>query len=350
MTDAIEKKVWMELYNNFQEKDYVFPLMTDLTGQLGRGDTIEIPNHSSAPTDSVATTRAAPESYTPSVTTLSLNQDVFYNVSLPAMETPQRLGGAWATQLARRMAFDAKNAIDSNLIDYLNTSLAYDSSATYHVNPAADTLTDGDLAESIALVLSNTGRRRDRLAFLMHPYGSASVRAIADFVPANGKADSGDVGLPALGFIGGIPVYESTQINRQRTVAATASAISSNVITLTVAAGHGIVPGQKITTAGATADIDTAAAVTSVTATTVVAPLTACDDGTNGAATITVQSTENLLVDRDSVFVALQQAPHVRRVPDPESAGDALQLFTSYGRVGETTGIAVLNSPVSSIA
>lgn len=349
MTDAIEKKVWMELYNNFQERDYIFPLMTDLSGALGAGDTIEIPRHASAPTDAAAATRAAPESYAPTISTLSLNQDVFYNVSLPAMETPQRLGGAWATQLARRFAFDAKNQMDSNLISYLNTSLAYDTSATYHVNPLADALTNADIMEAIALVESNTGRRRNRFLFVLHPYGAAAVNDIASFIPNAGKAELGDVGLPLVGTIGGIPAVVSTQCNRLRTVATTAVSVTSNVATATVAAGHGFVPGMSISTTGLTVDV-TDATVSSVTATTIVYPCTACNGAmADGVGTIENQAAENLLIDRDSVFVAQQQAPRIRRVADPESAGDALQLFTSFGRVGETTGICVLSSPPSAI-
>lgn len=344
MTDGIAKTVRARLYDNFSRENYLFSLMTSVADQVGRGDTFDLP-YQSAPTNRSSTTRAAPEAITPSVRTLSIDQEVFFNVNLPRLTSFQYLNGRWADNTAMHMSESLKNTMDLNLVNFLIKSIAHDYSATYHVNEGAATLTATHLQEAIAMVLSNDGRRRENLAWLVHPYGSASISSIAGFIPNYGNSEAGRVGLPMLGTVNGIPVYESNALLRNWTVSASASEISTNVLTLTVPSGHGIEPGMKITTAGATADVDTAAAVTSVTATTVVVPLASGDDASNGAATITVEQTSNLLVDTRSVFVAAQQIPEVSVREDFESAASALQAYCSYGRQAFAEGVAVVHSP-----
>jgi hypothetical protein len=103
-----------------------------------------------------------------------------------------------------------------------------------------------------------------------------------------------------------------------------------------------------IKTSGATANVTTAAAITSVTATTVVVPKTASNDATNGAATITEQSSWNLLVDLPHNYIAKQRGPFIRQVPYYNRTSDSLQISLLYGvayRVGRTR---VLHSPPTS--
>lgn len=79
----------------------------------------------------------------------------------------------------------------------------------------------------------------------------------------------------------------------RKTVVSTAWSVTSNVLTITVASGHGIVAGNLISfdTVTAGGDLSPAAAVTSVTATTVVVPLTAANGSATEAGTITVENT-----------------------------------------------------------
>lgn len=65
-------------------------------------------------------------------------------------------------------------------------------------------------------------------------------------------------------------------------IAIASSAISGNVLTLTVAS-HWLEAGSYITTDGLSADVATPTAITSTTATTIVLPLTAADNATNGS-------------------------------------------------------------------
>lgn len=349
MTTAISKAVLGELLDQSSRTMYAKDIVRRVGQDVLKGDSVELPKQAS-PTNASATTRAAPQSLTPTVATLSVDQDVFYNIVLPAMTTSQLMDGSWASETATDALEDAGNEMDDSLLSHMLRYGAYSATATFHGNVAADALTDNDVDLLVAKALDTDGVNYSNLVWILNPYGEGAIKQIAGWSGATEQTVMGSLGIKRVGTVAGIPAFVSRGVPRQRTVASTASAIATNVLTCTVAAGHGIVAGQKITTAGGTADVDTAAAVTSVTATTVVVPLTTADDATNGALTITVQSTENLLMDRRACFFAEQQMPSVEIVKDYESAARALQVFAAFGHQVHNGRVWCLNSPPTNVA
>lgn len=354
MADARAKAVAPFFIDTWSRKDRLHNLLRDI-GEVNRfGDIIDLPQQAT-PTDTSPTTRAAAETLTPTITALTADQEIFYNIRIPKREAQQLINGSWPMLTGEAAAGFMQNAIDLNLINYLTLSLAYDSSATYHDNVAADSLTDNDLALSEAAMLAQDGVQRENLAWVVSSYGMGSLRQIADYVPGFVGSEQGRLGIPAIGSVNGIPVYQSNGILRNRTIATTAAVTtgSGTIHTYTVASGHGVVPGQLVTVAGHDADenISTATAVTSVTATTVVVTTAATTDGTSGDAsgTITIASSDNLLIDRANLFIAKQLMPSIEYVKDYESAMSAIQFYTLFGRAGIAGRVRVLHSPGSNV-
>lgn len=256
------------------------------------------------------------------------------------------MGGDFYEQLVSQAVQQLLNRIDQNLCSYLVREPTYDSGATtYHDNVAADALTAADIADAQAALESLDGFKN--LAYFFNPYGISSLRQISGWQP-NGdmSAARGILGIPMVGLLHGIPVYSSNSVYRNRTIAGASSAISSNVLTVTVASGHGVVPGMKITTAGGTANITTAAVVSSVNATTIVAPLTSGNDATNGAVTVTVAGSENILADLNHVHFGMENLmPQYREVSLSGSAGSELQLWQAFGRIARAGRVRVIHSP-----
>lgn len=348
MTDAIAKRVWGQLLETELRQAYAFGAMNDVGPAVGFGDTLEIPEMAT-PTNRSSTSRTAPETIDPSVSTLSIDQETHFNVNLPKLSTIQRMDGRWESATAMHMMRAAANLKDNNLCDYLDLSLCWTTAASYVDNVAGDALTEDDLAASEAAIKAIDGVDPDNLLYIISSYAEGSVKTISNYVPGFMNAERGMFGSLPVASINGIPVIVTNAVNRNHTVSASASAIASNVLTCTVPSGHGLQVGELITTSGGTADITTAAAITSVTATTVVAPLTSANDASNGALTISTTTSRNLLVDRSAVFVATQQFPDIEMRKDFESPASALQFYESYGRIGIAGRARLLLSPGSSV-
>lgn len=350
MADARTKAVHGALVDNYSRRAHLFDVITDLGQEVGMGDVIDLPIQA-APTSRSATTRAAPESLSPTVTTLTVDQETFYNIALPKRDIHQLISGKWPEATAIAALNHNKNEMDLNLINALYTN-AWSTGATYHHNVADGELLDDDIEECIAAMCTQEGCFRDNLLLVASPYMDGSLRVGAPtwnpgFV---GASASGGFMVEKLDRVAGVPVLVSNSIQRNRTVATTAATIASNVCTATVAAGHNLVPGMFITTAGMTVNATTAVAITSVSATTIVYALTGADGAmADGVGTITARTSENLLIDRTCVFGARQALPGLRIVPDFESRMDALQIYSGYGRAAITGRVRVLHSRGSSV-
>lgn len=354
MADARAKAVLSELVNNWGRKDRVFDIIRDIGPANSRGDIIDIPIQA-APTDVSPTSRAAAQSLLPTVSALTVDQESFYNVSIPKREESQLINGSWPSLTAESAVQHMKNLMDLNLITYLSTSLAYDTSATYHDNVAGDAPTDNDFSAAEAAILASDGVMRENLVWVLSSYGAGAARSISDYVPGFVGSEQGRLGIPAVASINGIPVVISNSVIRNRAVATTAAVTTGTgtIHTYTVAAGHGLVPGMLVTVAGHDADenIAVATAITSVTATTVVVTTAATADGTSvdATGTITCVSSMNLLIDKMAVYGARQVLPSIEVVKDYESSMSAVQAYTCFGRIGIAGRVRVLHTPGSSV-
>lgn len=352
MADARAKAVLGYLVDNYSRANFVATRMTDLGPVTAKGDSVDVPTQSK-PTNRSATTRTAPESLSPSVSTLTASSELFYNVLLPQRDQDQLLEGKWPEQTGK-MAIETHNIdLDQALINLLTLTTAYDTSATYHVNVAGDSLADDDVNLAEAKIKSADGVYSQNLLWVTSSFGSGSLKNISTYIPVGQQsASQGVLGIPSLMAVNGLPVVESNGIRRALTAATTAVSVTSNVATATVAAGHGFVPGMPIWTSGLTTNVaqGSPATISSVTATTIVYPLTAGDGAlADGVGTITGISSMNLLIDRSKVFYALGRMPRVKIVADFESSQDGLQVYNYYGLAALAGSVYVVHSPAASV-
>jgi len=346
MADAREKKVLSRLADLAGRTNYVVDNVSNLREPLGRGDIIEIPSIADLTVESDGGASASIQSVTTNVLSLQANNHPAIFAELPAEESYQNMDGAWADQVAQQAMLQLKNNMDSTLVEYLIKTLGYDASASYHNNVAADALTASDLTGTIASLMELGGVIESNLAFFMHPFAVASMQSISGWQPNGTEAANGDLGIRRVGTVYGIPVFQTSSCLRRRTVATSAWSVSAGTQSLTVGAGHGIVPGQKITfdTVTAGGDQASAVAVDAVGATQI--DFTSSNTGSaTEAGTITVESTESVLADVSQVFVAQQVMPSTRIVPYTDRTSDALQVSSLWGYVGRQGRVRVLNSP-----
>ena len=347
MADAREKKVLSELANLVSRTNYVVDNVRSLKEPLSRGDSIEVPSISNLTVTADGSVATTPQSVTKAVLTLSANEHPTIFSEITALDSMQSLGdGSWEKQVSEQALLMLKNDMDNTMCEYLITDLAYDASATYHNNVAADALTSLDIAGTIAELKENDGVIHANLRWFMHPYAVASMETISGWQPNGTEAANGDLGIRRVGTVFGVPVLESNSCLRRRTYATSAWSVSAGTESLTVAAGHGIVPGQKITFDTTTAGGDQAAAtVVDAVGATQIDFTTSNTGSATEPGTITVESTESILADVSQVFVAQQLMPTVRIVNMADKTSDSLQVSSIWGKVGRTGRVRVLNSP-----
>lgn len=349
------KNVFSALLNTWDRGDTILPLCTDAGIAIRPGATIDIPAVNAGTVNTSET--GSVETVTRTRDELTINRPKFMNRELKMQEIEQLLNGNYATQIARASGGDMQNALDQDMIDYLLKEVA---TVAHHFNLGGDNLTDRDvnLTESSLKETDGLANSRRGQFWIGSPTWVSEIKSVADLNPADAiarAAAGGQVamGIPMVGSLNGIPVYEhsglpgATDAKRMQS-AVTASAISSNVLTCTVASGHGFVAGQQIWTSGLDANIavGSPATVTSVTATTVVAPLTSADDADNGTGTLYSATSMGMLVHGPWVWFGFD-----RPVPTPTivkregNAGFAYQLFAHFGRVGHSGSCKVLHAP-----
>lgn len=353
MADIRAKAVLNALADLYDKGASISSLMTNLRPVMGYGDSIDIPSIGSLTVASAIDGSLDPQdvtvqSVTNSALTLTANVERAIFLNLPALGQLQNINGNWASLLGSQVVQQLRNDTDSLLAQYLGKTLCYDTSATYHHNVAGDSFALADFLNAKAY-LQAQGALPQNLVFVVHPYAEASIHALSAFQSNWQRNMDGDLGMPMIGMLFGIPVYVSSSLQTYPTTACTAVSVSSNVATVTVGSGHGLVPGLKIKITGITTELTTAAAITSVGATSVVVPLTAGDGAMDdGAGTITEQSAWNLLFDKTHMFYADQKAIGTRVVADPDSTSDVLQCSSIWGRIGRAGRCVVIHTPPAS--
>lgn len=365
MADNASKAVMTALLDTWSRGPSVLGLLDSISGgqsNLGPvvrgGDSVDVPNRSASTVNTSETAAVSASSLgTPDI--LTVNRPKFINEGITQAQYAQLLngGGNYARQLTRGMAADMLNALDSDMVQYLIQSLAVDASwaGNYHVNLAADAITEGDVNDTEALIREQDGiaNAGGGLFWLLSPRAANGIKAVADFVPAS-QPQSGQVqmGVPMIGSINGHPAYQHNavpgRVNTLRQQATTsACTVTSNVGVYTVAAGHGFVVGQQVWTSGLTANVAVSApaTITAASATSLTFAVTAGDGAmADGVGTIYSASSMALLCYAPWIFYALDgEAPFSRLVDREGAAGWTAQLFHHFGRVGHAGAVAVLH-------
>jgi hypothetical protein len=352
MADAARKAVQSALLDTWSRGPSLLPLLTNLGPVVRGGDSVDVPY---VGTLTVATSESQAVSATSlSVYTMTVNRPKFINQGLTMAQMAQLLNGndAFAQQITRASSGQLANAIERDIVEHIITSTG----VAYHVNLAADAVTDDDLnaAEAVMREQDGVANAMGDLAWVVSPRAAASIKNAADFSYDSVAPLQGGVGLPMLGSINGIPVYTHNALPgavdalRQQ-VATSAVSISTNVATATVPSGHGFVAGQQIWTSGLTTNVAVGSPVTisSVTATTIVYPLTASDGAlADGVGTIYSASSMAMLIHRPWIYYGMDgEIPAVELVKREANAGYGLQLFQHLGRAVATGAAVIVHAP-----
>ena len=327
---------------------YLVDLVAQLAEPLKRGDVIDVPSFQALTVASDGATRGNPSSVTMTALTVTANLHPAIIASMPAIDQMQIMDGEYANSLVIEAIRQLKNSMDDALAVYLQKTTCYDASATYHDNVGGVMLTTEHILSARSQIRDGAGGG-GRLGLFVNPMGFGAMMRLAGFAPS-GQTPPGakEYGIPILGSVYGIPIYESQAI-QPKTVTPSATSVASNVATATVAAGHGFVAGQRIKTVGATTDA-TNATISSVTATTIVYPLTASNGPLAAPGVIEALTHENLLVDLEvGAYVAQQKIPGFRIVQDSESTSDVLQASSIWGRVGRQGRVRAIHTNAASI-
>lgn len=352
MADAARKAVQSALLDTWSRGPSLLPLLTNLGPVVRGGDSVDVPYIGSL---TVATSESQAVSATSlSVYTMTVNRPKFINQGLTMAQMAQLLNGndAFAQQITRASSGQLANAIERDIVEHIITNTG----VSYHVNLAADAVTDEDInaAEAVMREQDGVANAMGDLAWVVSPRAAASIKNAADFSYDSVAPLQGGVGLPMLGSINGIPVYThnalpgAVEALRQQ-VATSAVSISTNVATATVPSGHGFVAGQQIWTSGLTTNVAVGSPVTitSVTSTTIVYPLTASDGAlADGIGTIYSASSMAMLIHRPWIYYGMDgEIPAVELVKREANAGYGLQLFQHLGRAMATGAAVIVHAP-----
>ena len=352
MADAARKAVQSALLDTWSRGPSLLPLLTNLGPVVRGGDSVDVPYIGSL---TVASSESQAVSATSlSVYTMTVNRPKFINQGLTMAQMAQLLNGndAFAQQITRASSGQLANAIERDIVEHIITNTG----VSYHVNLAADAVSDEDLnaAEAVMREQDGVANAMGDLAWVVSPRAAASIKNAADFSYDSVAPLQGGVGLPMLGSINGIPVYTHNALPgavdalRQQ-VATSAVSISTNVATATVPSGHGFVAGQQIWTSGLTTNVAVGSPVTitSVTATTIVYPLTAGDGAlADGVGTIYSASSMAMLIHRPWIYYGMDgEIPAVELVKREANAGYGLQLFQHLGRAMATGAAVIVHAP-----
>lgn len=361
MADNISKAVLPTLLDTWSRGSSVLGTLdmvsggrSDLGPVVRGGDSVDVPNKSGSTVNTSesgsvgATTIGTPD-------TLTVNRPKFINEAISQAQRAQLLGGNdnFTRQMLTGMSGDLLNALDKDLVDYLITSVA-SSSVDYHINLAADAVTNDDVEDCEAQMreqdgIANTG---SGLFWMLNPRAAGAIKKVTEFVEV--PRSETDVGRGMVAMINGIPAFYNNAVPgrvdslRQQT-ATSAVTVASNVATATVPSGHGFVAGQMIWTSGLTTNITEASpvAITSVTATTIVYALTAADGAlADGVGTIYSASSMAMLCYAPWIYYGLDGVvPFFDLVKREANAGFTAQLFHHFGRVAHAGSVAILHAP-----
>lgn len=340
----------------------LFDMLSSLPDEVGaaqKGDSFEVPSIADFTIYSDGSTDQTANDPSLSALTLTIDQEPFLPINITRRRQKQLLGGGnWAQQLAIEANSQIRNYLDRDVADYL-FELAYDSSATYYTNVGGLTLTNTMLLEAAAALAAQRGAT-DKIAYVLDAYSEAQLHSLAGFLYNPGQIQMGVAGFRQVGMLHGRPVILTNEnpgsaARGAYTVATTAAVTSGSgtIHTYTVAAGHNLVPGMYVTVSGHDADenISTAAAITSVGATSVVVTTSATADGTSSDAsgTITLRSALNFVVDFGHMWKGMSDEIMVRLVDQQSNTGSRLHISPLYGMIGRAGRVRAFCSPRASL-
>jgi hypothetical protein len=333
MADGRQKAVSAQVFKRYATTNWVHKMVTqeDFTG-----DAIDLINLSGFESMSDSSVRSPPSASNINNEQLTVDRSPAVRSLLRKRDSIQVLNGSYGEAMGQELSDELNGGLDRSLLSDMALVKAWTTgtASSYHVNVAGAALTNTHIETAIALISESKRVRRDQMMWVCSSFGHGSVaNSGLSYIAKPGP--NGQLGVGVVGELSGIPLVVSDELPaRRRTIASTAWQRATNELTITVAAGHGVVAGQMVTfdTATAAADVSTAVAVIRTTATTIVIPQTAADAGpTTEAGTITTQSAVNLLIAKNASHVSIQALPDTVIKQDFESTSEAVYVDTVWG-------------------
>jgi hypothetical protein len=343
--------------------NYVLDRFTDMGGnaELQKGEKLRIPAMGNLTVETDGATRvdgASRQQASTSSIELTVDQEPWIPVQVPARDQIQSLQGRFMQEVATQAMIQLRNYMDGLILDdYLSAQVAWDTAGTYHYNEASDGLTAADILVARGIQLRNRASNLASQLLVMDPLAVAAVMGFSGWQQATTNTS---YGADTVGRIFGMPVVETQGCRLQPSWiegdTLVSGALTSNVITLVFSEATGLVPGQVISltaTDTGTYDGNYTVATVSSDGKTVTIPKTASNDadilsGTDDTVVVD-ESAHNLIVDRSHVYTAWQKMPMVRFVPDPETTGDIMQVSTLFGFLGRAGRVRTIHSPPASL-
>lgn len=354
MADLRSKHVRQKLADIHSRAHFILDMVDRAPDrEVAAGDILGIGSIGALTVSSSGATVNSVQAVSNSELALTVNRDPSIHFGIPMVDKIQDLEGSWSDQVAQTALINMRNFLDSDFLEYCasgtsgDVSPAWDTAGTYHVNrTSTNSITRDDILTARSILLGQDGGFPQNLMLVVDAYAEAAIMNIAEFIPSFSKAEEGILGIPQLGSVFGIPVFSTNSVEQRHDYPCTGVTIATNIATVTMAAGHGFVPGELITIAGITTPLTTAAAITSVTSTTLVVPLTAADGAmADGVGTVTGQNTRCLMLDRSFVGAAFQKMPSFRVKPQTGTTTDEGEVSCLWGRRGRSGRVVVIHTP-----
>ena len=248
--------------------------------------------------------------------------------------------------LADIIAYNAADSLDNVVGQVLSagTNVIYAGDATSSATVVNDPLAVANIRNAVASLRTNKAlpRMGELYAAYVHPRQAADLRAetgTGGFQELTKYVDRTPFVAGAVGVIEGAYVVETPRVLNgmklatgiSTTISITNVALTSNVVTITTSAAHGLGTGQTVTVAATTnTDVNGTYAIASVPSTTTFTYSLTHANISSGADTGTVTFTNNyraIIAGREALAEAM--AADISTVIGPEI--DALRRFRTIG-------------------
>jgi len=284
------------------------------------------------------------QSLSPNTYKVIVDQPAFANIYVESIDSLVGVNGNMVSEVGKAALRRIREYVAGDIIDQARDILVGAADVGRVVNAGAATLTDAHVHAAISGARKAAGAIGQEISVVGSPGFAAAAKGLVNYRPPM----AGAVGVEAVSYVDGAKFFETNALESSagdRSVATSASTISSNVGTQTVAAGHGFIRGMLVTTAGLTANATTATAVTLTASTSVACAITAGDGAqVDGVGTVSSASSLGLVVVKPWVGFAIAQ-PEVHIVKSPTRAGWLVQVSAYYGVKVRPGGLVAVHAP-----
>lgn len=322
---------------------------SDYSNEAKPGQSVTIPELGSLTVSTTGGNAISAQALPVSTNKMIIDQPAMIPIYVDRIEDLVGTNGGMAQKVAVAAMRALREHVAGDILAQARSVLVGAGDAGLVANVGADTLTDADINSIEGLLCAQAGvSAATEISLVGSPGMSAAIKSTLNYAQ---KDASGSVGQGALFSVNGRPYYQTSHLDSKvgdNTVATTASTISSNIGTQTVASGHGIIRGQLVTTTGLTANASTATVVTQTSATSVACAITAGDGAqADGVGSVLSASSLGLMFVKPWACYGIANGVFdVFIVKSPTGLGWVVQVGCIYGTKIRAGGVAAIHAPV----